>query len=466
MTTPIPETPDWNVLRAGWVADPALAVGVVKKLLLQPPHRDGALSNFKPLVRRELTKSTTFKKGKVFNLHDTVAIKRDDTGDDLTHEEKIGKIMNGISGFVWTVGLVADDWIESRNSDGYSQEVPRRGTKRVQYLISEWLPGVRLFDWARGKKVQEVWHVLLQNFAILTQANRKNGFTHYDLHGGNTNIKFGETREITYPEGVLTTNATVKLFDFGRSFAIDENKQPVGTTISHLFVRPLSAPQHDIFLLLVSCFRQCAGNTWKTPSGQKLKTFFGVGDIDFTTENTKYDTRYRHFGKVLPIRFKWNAFWKMIGELEWSEECWKATVLPEEEVKVEEIPAKPTASLELRNWIALYPWQAGNSVTEWQNATRAQRAKLLSWIEQLGKLTGGAHSMKPAPDVQLKMPPLEKWTLERRQEYFKTLGDLIVVTMKEEEGREGRSRELKNLCSMLSEQLILELDEWSRLQIH
>jgi hypothetical protein len=463
------DPPNWEALKAGWTAEPALAAKVIKKLLLQPPHTPTALNNFTPLVKRELTRSQVFKKGKVFNLRDTVAIKRDDTNDDLSHEARIGEIMNGTTGFVWTVGLVADEWIESKEADKLNPGGPRRGTKRVQYLLTEWLPGIRLFDWAKDKKIEVVWPILLQNFAILAQANKKNGFTHYDLHGGNTNVRFGDVQEIVYPEGVLTTNAMVRIFDFGRSFAMvkdEEGERSEGVTVSNLFVRPVSAPQHDIFLLLISTFRQCSGNVWDTPSGVRLKTFFGLADVKFVDANTRHDTRYRHFGKVLPIRFKWRSFWKMISELEWSEGCWKATTSSsDEEQESKVITPKPTESLALRNWLALYPWQAGTSVSEWQTATRSHRARLRGWIEQLGKVSGGAHSSGTV-DVELKIPPLDQWTLEKRREYFDTLSNLVNVTLKDDEDRESRCRVLKNFCSAISEQLILELDSWSKLQIH
>jgi hypothetical protein len=136
-----------------------------------------------------------------------------------------------------------------------------------------------------------------------------------------------------------------------------------------------------------------------------------------------------------------------------------SSVSSEEEQEKKELTPKPAEALALRNWIALYP------VSTWQNAIRSHRAKLRVWIEQLGKLSGGAHSIHGV-DVELKVPSLENWTLDKRQEYFETLSSLVAVTLKDEEDRESRCRALKNFCSTISEQLILELDEFAKLQIH
>lgn len=264
-------------------------------------------TNFKtkymiPRVNSDFTKileGGKIKKERVILVSGFLAVKFPDNTDidNIMQEVLIGFQVNIIRkiipNFVWTYGIIHCK--PTRELLTYF--------KNKEYLcyVSEKIEGISLWKFSIGKTFQELFLIFVQVWFALAYANKEIGLTHYDLHAGNVIItKTHQPIKITYPWGTIKTNYLAKIIDWGRSFAYDQKKRPIGRVIHSQNVYKKPNYFYDSFFILVK------GTPQKERDNTEAKQFFNFFGIDIT------DSIYKDIRKLVQKTYNFEKWINLI----------------------------------------------------------------------------------------------------------------------------------------------------------
>jgi hypothetical protein len=197
-------------------------------------------------VKQLIKKSDTTVYITELQLRETIILKV--SFSDLSVEFAIGfyflnSLRSIIPNFMQTYALFSCGNYE----DGKICTTTRRQT---QFLALERVESdVDIKNYVATSSINDVYLLLLQIILAIRTANRKFGFTHYDLHVGNILLKKVPPTEITYDETSIVVDCIAVIIDYGRS-RVQVDKSHYLWWSSGLYSNKNNAIERDIKLVI------------------------------------------------------------------------------------------------------------------------------------------------------------------------------------------------------------------------